>query len=487
MDASRRTECLPNTRTDILKFIFDWVEDATSQQNLLWLHGLAGSGKSTLATTIANICGTSGKLGAFLFFDRDVNHRSDPTSVIRTLAHQLASSDPRIGAAIRAAVEKNSNILMSSLHLQFQRLILDPLSIAHDATTIVVVLDALDECRTADDRENLLAVLANDFIHVPLAIRTIVMSRAEIDLYNAFTSRPHILVHELDITSPSNSDDILSYFRYRMSLICGKMRHLRLDKDWPGDEVFRKLVKRASGLFVWASTASEFIHGHDPRRRLDVILNGEAGLGAENALDALYKTALEGIDLWDDEDFVADFRNIMGSIIVVWQPLSSSAIDALLYLPDDKPSMHTISLLGCVLQQSPGVRVLHPSFTEFLVTRQRCGRDIWFFDRPTCHRYLAFLCLDRMNAVLKHNMCNMTLSVDRADENLSEDVSYSCVFWINHVCAIEQDIAPIMDRLRGFLHRHFLHWFEALSILKRSRDSISLINRLLHWMSVSRP
>ena len=59
MDASRRTECLPNTRADILKFIFDWVEDATSQQNLLWLHGLAGSGKSTLATTIANICGTS--------------------------------------------------------------------------------------------------------------------------------------------------------------------------------------------------------------------------------------------------------------------------------------------------------------------------------------------------------------------------------------------------------------------------------------------
>ena len=70
-----------------------------------------------------------------------------------------------------------------------------------------------------------------------------------------------------------------------MSLIRGKMRHLRLDKNWPGDVVFRKLVKRASGLFVWASTASEFIHGHDPRRRLDVILNGEAGLGAENALD----------------------------------------------------------------------------------------------------------------------------------------------------------------------------------------------------------
>ena len=71
---------------------------------------------------------------------------------------------------------------MSFLHLQFQRLIPEPPIIAHDTTTIVVVLNALDECGTADDRENLLAVLANDFVHIPLVIRIIVTSRAETDL-----------------------------------------------------------------------------------------------------------------------------------------------------------------------------------------------------------------------------------------------------------------------------------------------------------------
>jgi hypothetical protein len=223
-----------------------------------------------------------------------------------------------------------------------------------------------------------------------------------------------------------------------MSLITINKRHLRLDIGWPGEDVFHILVQRASGLFVWASTACEFINGHDPRRRLDIILKGEGKSSAQVALDALYKTALEAIDVWDDEDFVADFRDIFGIILVARLPLSCSAVDELLSLADYRPSMHTISLLGCVLQQNPTIRVLHLSFADFLMTWDRCGRDIWFFDPTINHRCLAFRCLDRMDAVLKRNMCNMTLSVDQMNESLPEDVSYSCVFWIDHMCVIRK-------------------------------------------------
>src|ERR1700735_3194309 len=123
MDSSRRAECLPNTRTDILKFVVDWVNSPTTKQHVLWIHGLAGSGKSALSTTIARIFDDSGRLGAFLFFDRDVTERSDPTTVFRTLAQQLGASDLKIGAAIRAVVETNQKIAMSSLSHQFHRLI----------------------------------------------------------------------------------------------------------------------------------------------------------------------------------------------------------------------------------------------------------------------------------------------------------------------------------------------------------------------------
>lgn len=485
MDASGRTACLPNTRVDVIGFIVDWA-NGTSEQKMLWIHGLAGSGKSTISTTIANIFRDSGRLGAFLFFDRDATERSDPMRVVRTLAHQLGSSNPTGGAAIRSVIERDQNILMSPLTYQFRRLVLDPLSeVELPAPTIIIVLDALDECGTADERSALLEILTQHSINLPFAIRILITSRAEADIKNAFESQHHILTHELDITSMGNTDDILSYFRHRMALIRSKNRHLRLDVNWPGEEVLGRLVSRASGLFVWAYTACEFINGHAPRKRLDIILRDETASGAEAALDALYTTALESTGCWDDDDFVEEFQDIMGTVIVAFQPLSSSAVDTLLQRPEDTPSMHIISLLGCLLQPSPTVRVLHPSFADFLMTAGRCRRDIWYINRPKNHRHLAFRCLERMDTVLKQNMCNLSLTVELTNESLPEDISYSCVFWIHHICTVEEDIVPIMDRLRDFLFRHLLHWFEAMSILKRSRDTISHLDHLLDWISVS--
>ena len=350
----------------------------------------------------------------------------------------------------------------------------------------MVVLDGLDECGTARDRKALLSVLANDFFHL-FRVRTIITSRPEIDICAAFESQCHILAYGLDITSPTNSEDILLYFQYHLARIRSQKKYLRLNIDWPGEEASHDLVQRASGLFVWASTVCDFLNGHDPRKRLDVILKGEVASGAELALDALYATALRSVGDWDDEDFVADFRCIFRIVLAAHQPLSSTSIDILLNFHEDRPSMHTISLLGCVLQPNPTVRVLHPSFSDFLVTKQRCGEDMWFFDRALCHRYLALKCLDFMDKVLESNMCNMSLSVDQTSENLSEVVSYSCLFWIDHICVVEDDLSPVVEQLRGFLYRHLLHWFEAMSILRRTRATISLANRLQDWLLVGNP
>ena len=408
-------------------------------------------------------------------------------AVIRTLANQLGASDPMIGAAIRAVVENNSNIIMSPLSNQFQKFILEPIStIDGPRTAIVIILDALDECGSAAERETLLEVLSNDFANLPSHIRAIVTSRAEIDICNALESCQHVFPYELDISSQVNSDDIMLYFRHTFANLRRKNKHLRLGIDWPGEEVLRTLVQRAAGLFVWASTASAFINAHNPKKRLDIILRGEIVSGAEASLDALYNAALQSIDCWDDEDFVADFRAILGIVLVAQQPLSSAAIDSLLNLPEDRPSMHTISHLGCVLQQSPKVRVLHPSFAEFLMAVERCGRDIWCFDRCTHHQHLTFRCLGRMRAFLRRNMCDLTLTEDLANESetLPEDISYACIFWIDHASGIEEQIQQITGQLHYFLFHHLLHWFEAMSILRKSTETISHLDLLLNCLLV---
>lgn len=487
MDASRRKGCLENTRTEVLRFIVDWVNDSSSHENILWLHGLAGSGKSALSNTIADTFRSSNQLGAFLFFDRDVTERSDPAAVVRTMAHQLSASDQVYATWLGDTIKNNPNITLSPISHQFQKLILEvSLAIDSPSKPNVIVMDALDECGKPDERDSLLAALCEKFARMPSGVRAIITSRAVVDICDAFEDQAHILSYELDITSQINSDDILSYFRHRITDIRAKKSRMKhLGPEWPDERSFRRLVDKASGLFVWASTASEFIDGYDPKKRLDILLQKEMTPGADAALDTLYAIALESVGLWDDEDFISDFHAILGVVLLVRQPLSSMAIDALLNLPETKPSSYTTSLLRCVLQQTPTVRVLHPSFSDFLTSRSRSGRDSWFFDIQAHNQRLAFLCFDRMDTTLRYNICNITLCI--VPGSLAEDISYACMFWIDHVCLSEHknDITALMDRTRRFLYRHLLHWFEAMSILKRSRDTVKLLQRLLTWVIVS--
>ena len=247
----------------------------------------------------------------------------------------------------------------------------------------------------------------------------------------------------------------------------------------------RHLASRASGLFVWASTASRFIDGHDPRRRLDIILRGHTESGADRALDTLYRTALQAAGNWDDADFVADFRAILGAVLVAQQPLSSNVIDLLLDTLSDRPSIHTISQLGCVLQQYPTVRLLHPSFADFLTTRARCGRDAWFFDQVSHNQTFFLHCLRHLNGVLRRNLCNSSPTNNMKNAVLPEDVAYACIFWVDHLCLVTEDVSFVIEPLDIFIKQHLLHWFEAMSILGRSRDTIKLLEKLGFWTIVS--
>lgn len=467
----------------------DWVECSPSGQNFFWLRGLAGSGKSAISTTISNHFLGRGRLGAFIFFDRDFGSRSDPSAVVRTLAYQLGCFNSSIGTRVAAALKNAPSICLSPLRLQFQKLIVEPLSSLEDGpfqSPIVIVIDALDECGNAHARKSLLAVLAEDSAKWAPALRIIMTSRAEPDIHSALESQPHIFSLELDITSDNNADDILRYFRHRISSICTTNKHLSLSPCWPGDNQIAELSKRTHGLFVWAKVASDFIDGHDPRKRLHRLLTGQAMLEAEAALDNLYTTALDSAGRWDDSDFVADFQAILGLVLVARDPLSMSAIDDLLYgiLAEGRPSIHTISLLGCILTYRTKVRVLHPSLVDFLSDRRRCGRQVWFMNKKEQHIRLAVLCLDRMSGTLRRNFCNLAISNRDVERDLPEGFAYSCIFWIEHIDCVGEELGLIAEHLDVFLHLHLLHWLEAMRILNHSPRSVRLLHRLLDCIQV---
>ena len=126
--------------------------------NVLLLTGGAGTGKSTIATTIAETRRRSGHPVCHLFFIRG---KSDPSTVIRTISYNLAVSYPPIARFIDEEVKQSGELSSATLKSEFDILLRKLLSsisseISH---TILITLDAIDECGALRVRRVLTSVL----------------------------------------------------------------------------------------------------------------------------------------------------------------------------------------------------------------------------------------------------------------------------------------------------------------------------------------
>ncbi|OCB89600.1 hypothetical protein A7U60_g3198 [Sanghuangporus baumii] len=238
-DAFNRPTCLPETRVQMKEKILRWAF-ADNVQNIFWLHGVAGFGKSTVSTTIAQHFRDMSRLSAFLFFEREK----------------------------RAIVSHQDNCLQAgTLRFVYQESILegldkDKIGMSTEGP-IVIVLDALDECGTAEIRPALTQLFQKGFSKLPKNFRFLVTSQRESEIDRVLSSHPEItlLATELDCTSATSHRDVPSYLRIMMHTIVREQVEIPEDRSW--DENITQLGKAAGGLFIRASTAVKMIRGSD--------------------------------------------------------------------------------------------------------------------------------------------------------------------------------------------------------------------------------
>ena len=491
IDEYNRTPCLKNTRRNVINDVMEWIADNSDEaKKVLWVHGLAGMGKSTLSNTIAEIMNNLHRLGAFFFFNRDIPQRNFAT-LIRTLAYRLAMFDPRFGATISRVAANYDNIAEMRLEFQFENLLSANAlkSVKWSGGPILLIIDGLDECGSQADRKTLMHVLSKGFSDLPSFIRIMVVSRQEPDIQYALGSHRHLRAYPLDIDSVTNKDDISEFIRHRLEEI--RIKDGYLDDDWPGDDKINSLAKGAGGLFIWASTACLYIeNGYAPSRRLSELISTQSGgnsSGPFGQLDSLYKTGLQSAALWNDPSFCSDCCNILGAILCARVPLSCSVIDTLLTLPKDTPSLKTVSRLRCVLQvsESERIRILHPSFHDYL--SERCRDQPWSVDLERHNKILALRCIDLLDKELRENICEMMLPYLNRENTLPEAICYACEFWIEHTCLGSDVTDDILDRMYDFLVKHLLHWMEAMAILNSHKRTIQLIDNVMKWLHVCPP
>jgi len=426
---------------------------------------------------------------------------------VTSLACQLAGSIRPLRHYIYDAIRECNDIASRSLREQWHQLILRPLLKLDGTgckTLYILVVDALDECDDENDIRTIVHLLTEARSLKRVRLRTFLTSRPEIPIRHGFgqiadEEHQDFVLHRI---SPSIVDhDINIFLEYNL----GAIRQGRSLKDsWPGKEVIRQLVQAACGLFIWAATACHFIREGKrfAAKRLDTILKGSGGTVTkpEEHLDKIYTTVLghSVSSAYTDEEKEESYymlRQILGSIVILFSPLSTQSLHKLLNLAKEDV-VQTLEDLHSVVdiprEHIHPLRLHHPSFRDFLLNNDRCQNlDLWV-DEKQAHQNLADSCIWLMSTLLKQDICGVStpgmLAADmersQVERSLPHEVQYACVYWTRHV---QKSGAQLRDNgpVHQFLQEHLLHWLEALGWMGKTSEGIQAILSLEAYILVS--
>jgi hypothetical protein len=497
--------CLPNTRMELLEDINRWIDDPNSK-TIFWLNGMAGTGKSTISRTVAQMRHGRRDLGASFFFKRGETDRGSLAKLVPTLARQLGWSIPEVAPFIKKAIDADPAIGDKVVREQFKKLIREPLSKAAATpsipSSVVMVIDALDECEREADIRLLIHILSQTQIRHP-RLRVFLTSRPELPVRLGFSeirgTYQDLVLHEMSVKIVEHDISVFlanEFRKTRDSFNLTVEDERKLSTDWPGQQILQDLTQMAVPLFIFAATVCRFINDRrwNPQTRLRKVL-GHGNKSHGSQLDQIYgpvlRSQIADVSNDDREEIIKNFRNIVGSIVILASPLSVTALSRLInILPDvvDERLDVLHSVLSIPLTRKLPVRLLHLSFRDYLVTE----KSEFQVDEAVTHRKLAKHCLRLMHSALCENICGLSspgmrrsaVDSSQLEEHIPPELQYACMYWVHHQTKADFEANDSQD-IYGFLTTHFLHWSEGLSLMGRAGEGLDSIRSLMDWLEVS--
>ncbi|KAJ5552241.1 hypothetical protein N7494_001619 [Penicillium frequentans] len=485
-----KDECLPGTRTELFHEIEEWI---TSQQAkcIFWLNGKAGTGKSTVCRTVAKSLKNDSLLGASFFFKRGEGDCGNATKFFTTIVQQFINRISRLKPVVCRALRDEPDLATKTLKDQFSKLLLQPLLSLDPAQgraqTVVLVVDALDECENSKDIQVILQLLPQLRVSTAVRVRIFLTSRDEAQVKLGFSGISNhykpFAIHE--IPEAVTEHDISLFLKDRFAKIRGARD---VPPDWPGENTVQALVMMSAPLFISAATVCRYLEDTkwDPDVRLAELLKDQAQYATkmEKTYLPVLTRLLEDQEEDESERLVQQFQDIVGVIVLLAVPLPVNALSQLLhtrpaiirnllnsfqsvlYIPDDKDTP---------------VKILRSSFRDFLINSKSKFR----VDQQCTHKAITKYCLAAMSGGLKRNVCALPsygthmkgIDAQLVRQYLPPELQYSCHYWVHHLsqCKTSRDE---MDDVLAFLKKHFMHWIEAMSILCLGSEVVRIINML---------
>ena len=388
-----------------------------------------------------------------------------------------------------------------------QKLLVEPLQSAD--TSVVIVIDALDECKD-DDPESAILLVLGQFVSEMPGVKFFITSRPEIHIMTGFRGTllegltDVFILHDVEPCAIDN--DIRHFFKHELSKLA---RRPCSTEGWPTGEQLDSLCRRAAGFFVYAVATVNFLkHKFErPSDRLDIIVKspgsttheGKTELKVYNSLDSLYMSILQEAFRKNEAKHDAMVRLVLSAVLIVTNPLSPFEIATLMDFECEVvlsllESIQSLLILHDDIDRP--AQPFHKSFPDFITDPTRCP-DTWFHISLDYHIELVLRFLGLMEGSLKKNMCSIPDYVLNSEvEDLAERIQdsgicgaleYACRSWYEHLVVTEHRTADVVSALRLFLEGKFLFWLEVLSILGAVGDAARALNTTVKWLTEVRP
>ena len=446
-----------------------------------------------------------GKLGASFFCSRGSEDRSNLQAIFPTLAFQLALHYESFREELLQVLKACPDIRKESLCWQMENIIVGPLKMA--CISILIIIDALDECKDEGPASALLSILSYYANEIP-NIKFFITGRPEPQIRSGFRLRSLLPITEVlklhEVKPEVVDNDIKLFFQTQLTNLAEDRSDFDPEGDWPSSSDIKILCQKAAGFFIYASTVVKFVAStnYKPTKQLEqiILLPQSTSYEGRFGIDLLYTQVLgQAVDDVDaGGDFHSRFRTVVGAVLLGFNPLSVKALSDLLDRSDILSTLRSLhSLLLVPITAVSPIHVFHKSFPDFLMDSERCKDKRFFVDPPLHHTEILLSCL-RLMRELKENICELDdhavlsevddLATCRKD-HIGDALEYACKFWTRHLLKVPSDsshIKEVQDAIDEFFMTYLLSWIEVLSLMGNLDVGVYALNDIQQWyLSVS--
>ena len=491
-DKKRIEETKGGLLADSYRWILDHVDflkwRRDGQTRLLWIKGDPGKGKTMLLCGIINELKKSiskTDLLAFFFCQASDSRINSATAVLRGLIYLLADQQPSLLTHIRKKYDHVGKQLFDGVNAWWamSEIVINILEDPKLQDTYLVI-DALDECMT--DLPLLLNFIVTK-LSVSSRVKLIVSGRNWPSIEEHLDAATQKVRLCLELNEESVSAAVGKYIRFKVN----ELAQLKKYKDETRGAIQRHLSSNAHDTFLWVALVCQDLKKVPRWKVLGELKAFPPGL------DSLYQQMMDQIHHSDNAELC---RQILAVVSTVFRPITlaelPSFVQMLEDLSDDYESLaDIIGHCGSFLTlRGHMLSLVHQSAKDYLLGNV-C--DKVFPSGMAEVNYTIFLkSLDIMSRTLRRNIYKLDapgFPIDKfkqPDPDPLSAASYSCVYWVDHLCDIKTSYNEIGLGDNGtfhvFLKKHFLHWLEALGWLRKVSEGIHAITTLESNTTVSK-